>query len=300
MEIKINCYAFSSFSLLYLSSSLRNCPLGFITFGRSPLHIGQNHFPLGFVVNDTQEKWNHSIGQRSLSHKIISPKDIWTQRQYVGSSGSIVSCSSGGGVSSLWEAWPDWRAFRFFFFPDPGGILTINDLQSKVNRHIDEMIITYFSCGRLLMRSCVIRVVCRSLRCIVGRRYVHIVQITITSAASAVSVVFIATDVRSISTSSFWHSFTCHNIIKLIYSPRWWFGLKLVFRWLTCFIFIASVSVSIVTMRRSEGTSITLTTVGTELLQRAPRQIVPERIFYRSACFSRRNFVLARSTVAIV
>lgn len=110
-----NHYAFSSFSLLYRSNSLRNCPFGFITLGLSPRHFGQNHLPFGFVVSDTHEKWNHSIGQRSLSHNIISPNDIWSQRQYLGSSGSIASFSSGG-VSDRCAAC---LALRFFFLPIP-------------------------------------------------------------------------------------------------------------------------------------------------------------------------------------
>lgn len=116
-----NPYAFSSFSLLYRSSSLRNCPFGFITFGRSPRHFGQNHRPLGLVVSDTHEKWNHSMGHKSLSHRIISPKDIWSQRQYRGSSGSIASVSSGG-VSERCAAC---RALRFFFLPIPVKMLFI-------------------------------------------------------------------------------------------------------------------------------------------------------------------------------
>lgn len=110
-------YAFSSFSLLYRSSSFRNCPFGFITLGRSPRHFGQNHFPFGFVVSETHEKWNHSMGHRSLSQSIISPKEIWSQRQQRGSSGSIGSVSSGG-VS---ERCAVWRALRFFFLPIPEG-----------------------------------------------------------------------------------------------------------------------------------------------------------------------------------
>jgi hypothetical protein len=31
-------------------------------FFLSAVHLGQNHFPFGFVVNPTQAKWNHSIG----------------------------------------------------------------------------------------------------------------------------------------------------------------------------------------------------------------------------------------------
>ena len=120
-------YDFSSFSLLYLSSSLRNCAFGFMIFGRSPRHFGQYHFPLGFVARATHEKWNHSMGQRSLSHSIISPYDIWSQRQYVGSSGSIASSSSRGGDSSRCCCWCCcccctwcccvWRVLRFFFLP---------------------------------------------------------------------------------------------------------------------------------------------------------------------------------------
>lgn len=72
---------FSSFSLLYLSSSFKKTAFGFMTLGRSPRHLGQYHFPLGFVVRDTHPKWNHSMGQRSLSQRIISPKEIWSQRQ---------------------------------------------------------------------------------------------------------------------------------------------------------------------------------------------------------------------------
>lgn len=98
-------YVFSSFSRLYRSNSFRNCCFGFITLGRSPRQFGQNHLPFGFVVSDTHEKWNHSIGHKSLSHNIISPNEIWSHKQYVGSSGSIVSSS--GGVSSCSRAL-DW------------------------------------------------------------------------------------------------------------------------------------------------------------------------------------------------
>lgn len=31
-------------------------------FFLSAVHLGQNHFPFGFVVNPTQAKWNHSMG----------------------------------------------------------------------------------------------------------------------------------------------------------------------------------------------------------------------------------------------
>jgi len=31
-------------------------------FFLSAIHLGQNHFPLGLVVNLTHAKWNHSIG----------------------------------------------------------------------------------------------------------------------------------------------------------------------------------------------------------------------------------------------
>lgn len=108
-------YVFSSFSLLYLSSSFKNCAFGFITFGLSPLHFGQYHLPFGLVVRVTQEKWNHSMGHKSLSHIIISPYEIWSHKQYVGSSGS--ASSSRGGDSSLGVVWLAWRAFRFFFLP---------------------------------------------------------------------------------------------------------------------------------------------------------------------------------------
>ena len=37
------------------------------------MHLGQYHFPLGFVVRFMQPKWNHSMGQSALSHPIISP-----------------------------------------------------------------------------------------------------------------------------------------------------------------------------------------------------------------------------------
>lgn len=47
---------FSSFSLLYFSSSFKNCALGFMTVGLSPRHFGQNHFPLGLLVSPTHEK----------------------------------------------------------------------------------------------------------------------------------------------------------------------------------------------------------------------------------------------------
>lgn len=59
------------------------------------------------------------MGHKSLSHNIISPYDIWSQRQYVGSSGSIArSSSGGGGVSSrCWFCWLPCLDFLFFFFP---------------------------------------------------------------------------------------------------------------------------------------------------------------------------------------
>ena len=51
VKLRSHRQAFSSFSLLYLSSSLRNWAFGFITVGLSPRQRGQYHFPLGFVVN---------------------------------------------------------------------------------------------------------------------------------------------------------------------------------------------------------------------------------------------------------
>lgn len=63
-------------------------------------HLGQNHLPLGLVVRPTHAKWNHSMGQSSLSQPIISPYDTWWHRQYVGSFGStgMSSTSLGWGV----------------------------------------------------------------------------------------------------------------------------------------------------------------------------------------------------------
>lgn len=129
-------YVFSSFSLLYFSNSRKNCALGFITFGLSPRHLGQYHFPFGFVVRVTQEKWNHSIGHRSLSHIIISPNEIWSHKQYVGSSGSIAASSSRGGDSSRCVLWFVCLDFLFFFLPVPItfilGLFTNISVRSKI------------------------------------------------------------------------------------------------------------------------------------------------------------------------
>lgn len=40
-------------------------------FFLSCVHLGQYHFPLGFVVNPTQAKWNHSIGHYRKKDKKI-------------------------------------------------------------------------------------------------------------------------------------------------------------------------------------------------------------------------------------
>ena len=95
-------------TLLLWHKSLRQCYIFLITLHVSPRHFGQYHLPFGFVVSPTQLKWNHSITQASLSHPIISPYETCSQRQYVGSSGSI------GG--SIGDCSFSFLTFRFFFF----------------------------------------------------------------------------------------------------------------------------------------------------------------------------------------
>ena len=73
-NIQLFCFIiFASLSLLNMANSLRNWALGFMTVCLSPRHLGQYHFPFGLLESWTQLKWNHSIGQRSLSQPIISP-----------------------------------------------------------------------------------------------------------------------------------------------------------------------------------------------------------------------------------
>lgn len=62
LYVTISSYlSLSSFSLLNLSSSLRNWALGFITVGLSPRHFGQNHFPFGFPENCASEAFRNSF-----------------------------------------------------------------------------------------------------------------------------------------------------------------------------------------------------------------------------------------------
>ena len=48
------------------------------------MHLGQYHFPFGFVVRFMQPKWNHSMGQSALSHPIISPYDTCADKEIFG------------------------------------------------------------------------------------------------------------------------------------------------------------------------------------------------------------------------
>jgi hypothetical protein len=51
-------------------------------FFRSAVHFGQNHFPLGLVVNPTQAKWNHSIGHWKRKQSQINSIIVHIQMPY--------------------------------------------------------------------------------------------------------------------------------------------------------------------------------------------------------------------------
>lgn len=58
-------------------------------------HFWQNHFPpSGFYVSPTHAKWNHSYGHSLLSHAIMSPYDMFLQKQYRGSLKAFCAASA--------------------------------------------------------------------------------------------------------------------------------------------------------------------------------------------------------------